>query len=117
MAGTASLFTAETWKEVLDLSESRQALWDAATTTVPGRKELIRTLVEAIAIDTLTRETVRGRIVWQDGAPDAPFDLPRRYSISVSVMEYRILRSVRSGRCVCETIVGIACLPHESLDK
>jgi len=84
---TLSLFTNESWDQLLGLCEDRQALWDDDATTVHDKKELIRTLVEAVVIETLTRETVRGHVVWQDGGPDTAFELPRRDSVRKQILQ------------------------------
>ena len=79
---TLSLFTDESWDEFLALSGERQALWDAPTTIVQDKKELVRTLVKAVIMESVRGDEVRrGRIVWQDGAEDTPFALPTRTSV------------------------------------
>ncbi len=85
-----SLFTDQSWKELLLLSADLQAIWDAEATTTHDKKELIRTLVQAVVIDTMTPEQVRrGRIVWQDGTPDTPFELATRESVRTRILQLK----------------------------
>lgn len=58
------------------------------TTTVHDKKELIRTLVKAVVMETLPHDQLRrGRIVWQDGAEDTPFQLSTRESVRNRIIQ------------------------------
>ncbi len=46
-------------------------------------------MVQAVVIDTLTPEQLRGRIVWQDGGPETPFELPTRESVRTRILQFK----------------------------
>jgi DNA invertase Pin-like site-specific DNA recombinase len=85
-----SLFTEESWRELLALSHEVRALWDAATTTVQDKKELVRTLVKAVVMESMSRDQVRpGHIVWQDSIADTRFELATRESVRTRILELK----------------------------
>ena len=50
-------------------------IWNASTTQLRDRKELIRILVRTVIIEEWGTERVRIRIGWADGAPDQLVDV------------------------------------------
>jgi len=68
-------FTEAHWQELLSLCQDLGALWGAPTTTDRDRKQLIRTVVQAVIVEKRTREMIRARIVWVDGEADTVVEI------------------------------------------
>ncbi len=81
-------FSEDDFTELLELCNDLNGLWNAPTTDSRDRKEIIHALVKAVIIEPFG-EAVRGRIVWKDGAPDQPIEVP------LTRMKHRILMELR----------------------
>jgi hypothetical protein len=70
-------FTKEKWSKLLSLFEDLPALWNNSRTPVHERKQLIRTMIEAVVVEERTEEHITARVVWVDGAPDTVIEIKR----------------------------------------
>jgi len=70
-------FTTERWAKLLGTFHDLRALWDAPTTAMIERKQLIRTMIEAVIVEERTDEHFTVRILWVDGAPDSVIEVKR----------------------------------------
>jgi len=68
-------FTDARWDEVERLCRSVRAIWDAPTTDVHDKKQLLRTVISEVVVEVCDAEQIAGRIVWADGAADSEFDI------------------------------------------
>jgi hypothetical protein len=69
-----SLFTKDSFAELVAICSDLLSIFNAATTSSEDRKELLRTVVKSVIVDQRTPEVIRVRIVWADGAADARID-------------------------------------------
>jgi DNA invertase Pin-like site-specific DNA recombinase len=74
---TRTAFTAEAWDELLSLCKNVSDIWNAPTTQMRDRKELARTLVDVVVVESQTPELIRARIVWTDGQPETLLEIRR----------------------------------------
>ena len=66
----AKQFTVECLGQLRTMCSDLEGLLAAQTTEPRDRKELVRIMVARVGVETRTRERVRLRVVWNDGAPD-----------------------------------------------
>lgn len=72
-----TVFTAEAWDELLSLCKNVSGIWNAPTTQIRDRKEIARTLIDVVVVESQTRELIRARIVWTDGEPETLLEIRR----------------------------------------
>jgi hypothetical protein len=74
------VFDDDAFDELMTLCVDVDAIWNAPTTTNADRKELLRTMIDFVAVEERTAESIRVRIEWVDGAPAVVVvvPLPRR---------------------------------------
>lgn len=65
-----SSFTEEEFIELQDLAANLRELWDADTTTIHDRKELMRILIERVVVDSPNAQEARLTILWADDHPE-----------------------------------------------
>ena len=70
-------FTKEKFAELQRLFGDLRALWNAPTTAMIERKQLIRTMIEAVVVEERTTEHFIVRLVWADPAPDTVIEVKR----------------------------------------
>ncbi len=73
----ADPFTEEKWEELTRLCESIHLIWNAPTTDIQDRQQLVRIVVDRVVIDTVDHERVCFHIVWADGRPVTPLEILR----------------------------------------
>ena len=62
-------FTDERWAELERLCADVRGIWEAPTTTLQDRKQLVRMLVHRVVIETVAPELIEFRIEWSDDLP------------------------------------------------
>lgn len=65
-----SSFDEEAFDELQSLARSLDAIWVATTTTTHDRKELLRTLIRHVVVQTTSRQEAQLCIQWADDHPD-----------------------------------------------
>ncbi len=74
-------FTEEVWTRALEIASQVEAIWNAGTTSMRDRKEIVRLMIENVWIEERTLERIRASIIWTDGTePTAVEILLPRYA-------------------------------------
>lgn len=83
-----SLFTQETFDELLHLCGDLPSLFHATTTTSRDRKEIFRIMVDRVIVTGATREAVHAEIRWNDGAE------PTRIEVRLAGYAHRVIQEL-----------------------
>lgn len=68
-------FSEEVWAAALEITGRVESIWDAATTEMRDRKEVVRLMVENVWIEERTPERIRATIEWTDGSPGTTLEI------------------------------------------
>jgi DNA invertase Pin-like site-specific DNA recombinase len=63
--------------ELISLSRDVRRLWEAPSTSVLEKKQIVRAMVREVRITAKSAESVPGMVIWTDGAPETPIEIRR----------------------------------------
>jgi len=70
-------FTADAWNALEHLSRDVRAIWEASSTDLQDRKQLLRIVVTSVIVESIDSDMIQVRIAWKDGTPDTPVEIHR----------------------------------------
>jgi DNA invertase Pin-like site-specific DNA recombinase len=76
-AATQPVLDDKAFDELVSLSRDLRRLWEAPTTSVLERKQIVRAMVREVRITAKSAESVSGIVIWMDGAPETPIEIKR----------------------------------------
>lgn len=94
-----TLFTQETFDELLHLCEDLPSLFHAVTTTSRDRKEICRIMVDRVIVTGASHEAVHAEIRWSDGSD------PTQIEVRLAGYAHRVIRELHEQGLGTKAIV------------
>jgi DNA invertase Pin-like site-specific DNA recombinase len=70
-------FTRQRWDELRRLCGNVRSIWEATTTALQDRKQVLRTVIDAVLIEAIEPERIRAHVRWRDSTTGTRLELRR----------------------------------------